>query len=292
MSRSKPEPEKHPPPLRLGVVSYLNMLPVVYGLDELARSGRAGSRLEVIRVAPGPMADLMEREELDVGMVPVATVFAHPEWKIVGHSMIGSRGKVKSVLAMGMEPPERWTALHLDAQSRTSNAFIQVLLHRRFGAQPELLDSVPLEDWSPPATTAPGEAHLLIGTRALRWRDHWLKRGGHVIDLGEEWTRWTGLPFVYAVWAARPGVEAGPWIERIEALKDRNLGRLDEIVESWPDLTEERLTRAEAVAYLKTNIHFDLDEAALGGMARFYDEGLSLGLFPPGWRPRATQVSV
>ncbi|MCH8242020.1 MAG: hypothetical protein IH897_05345, partial [Planctomycetes bacterium] len=60
---------------------------------------------------------------------------------------------------------------------------------------------------------------------------------------------------------ARPGVKAAQWIERIEGLKDRNLGRLDEIVESWPDLTEERLTHAQAVDYLRTNIHFDLDEA-------------------------------
>ena len=280
MSRSRPDLTT----LRLGVVSYLNMLPVVHGLEELGRSGLGDSRLDVVSLPPGPMADLMENGELDVGMVPVATAFAHPEWSIVGHSMIGSRGKVKSVLAMGMEPPEQWTSLHLDSQSRTSNAFIQVLLNRRFDVKPNLLNPVPLENWSPPEKTAPGEAHLLIGTRALRWRDHWLERGGHVIDLGEEWTKWTGLPFVYAAWAARPGIDARAWIACVEELKDRNLKRLEEIVPTWPGLENERLTPAQAVDYLTTNIHFDLDESAIWGMRRFYEEGLSLGLFPRGWR--------
>jgi chorismate dehydratase len=256
----------------------------VHGLGELTLPGEAPGALKVVSVTPARMIEMMARGEIDVGMAPVAGVFEHPEWRIVGRSMIGSRGPVRSVVAISMDPPERWTLVHPDSHSRTSNALIQILLARRYGVRPPLGEPIPPGDWRPPERPAPGEAFLLIGTRALRWRDLWRAEGGHALDLGEAWTAWTGLPFVYAVWAARPGVAADRWMEAFENLKARNLGRLEEITRSWPGLSDERLSPSEAREYLLTNIALDLDGAAIEGLLRFYREGVQLGLFVPGWK--------
>jgi len=267
--------------LRVGVVSYLNMLPLVHGLDRLELEGVG---LDVVSVPPSSMAEMMDRAELDLGMVPVGALLERPEWKIVGRSMIGSNGPVKSVLAISSEPPERWTSLHPDSHSRTSNILVQILLANRFGVRPKLLEPVPFDDWEPPSRTLTGEAFLLIGTRALRWRDYADGNGGFVLDLGEAWTEWTGLPFVYAVWASREGldlraVRIDEWMQKFEELKSRNLAQLDSILTFSAPFEAERLSIPEAREYLTKNIQFDLDSRALAGLERYAEEGRKLALF-------------
>jgi chorismate dehydratase len=197
--------------------------------------------------------------------------------------MIGSEGPVLSVLAVGRGDPASWKLVHPDSHSRTSNVLVRVLLERRYGTRPELGAPVPMEGWSPPPTFPEGEAFVLIGTRALRWRELRNEPSLTVLDMGEVWTQWTGLPFVFAVWTARRGVILGEWPARFEALKRENMARLREIVEAWPGLEAERLTVDEAVEYLTRNIRFDLNDRAMAGFRRFYEEGRDLGLFPAGW---------
>lgn len=267
-------------PLRVGVVSYLNMLPLICGMENLADDAHP---LRVVPVPPAPMADLMDRGELDLGMLPVGTVLDRPDWDIVGHSMIGSRGAVMSVLALGHGHPSTWERLHPDSHSRTSNALIQVLLTNIYGVSPKRAEPIPLTGWSPPPKPPEGEAFVLIGTRALRWRRLWRDENATTLDLGQAWFDWTGLPFVFAVWAARRGVDLGGWMDRFEELKRHNRANLDSIVGGWPGLADEGLTVQEAIRYLSDNIRFDLDEASLAGLARFYEEGRKLGLFHPDW---------
>lgn len=272
-----------PPPLRVGVVSYLNMLPLTYGMELM---GNAGEPIEVVSVPPAPMAEMMEQGRLDVGMLPVGAVIGREDWQIVGRSMIGADGCVKSVLAVGRGAPPSWKRLHPDSHSRTSNLLSQVLLAGRYGNRPVLADPIPMEGWSPPEAIPEGEAYVLIGTKALRWGQELSRRGVTVLDLGQSWKEWTGLPFVFAVWAARRGVDLDGWMDRFEALKRENMGRLDRIIATWPLAENERLTPDEARVYLTENIRFDLDERALAGLERFYEEGRKLGVFPPGWELR------
>ncbi len=249
-------------PLRLGVVSYLNMQPLVYGLDQYST--------DVLQVCEGPpsrLADWLAAGEIDMGMVPVAAVFEHPEWLVVGRSMIGSRGAVASVLAIGPAPVESWKTLRPDSHSRTSNLLAKVLLSCVYGLAPVMGEPLPAMNWELPAQPEPGEGLIMIGSRALRWRKAW--SDGARLDLGELWTNWTGLPAVMAVWAARPGVELGDWPERLESLKHKNMGRLDQIVHRWPFLQNDRLTKSEAIEYLTMNLDYHFDHAARQGLERF-----------------------
>ncbi len=274
-------------PLRVGIVPYLNMLPLVHGLGELRLDGEPDARLDVIPVVPSEMTRMMENGRLDIGMVPVGGLFDHPEWRVVGRSIIGSRGPVLSVLAVGSGPIEQWTRLHPDSQSRTSNALVRVILAGQYGTRPEPAEPTPTDpDWTPAKELEAGGALVVIGSRALRLREFFRQRGDTVLDLGEAWMQWTGLPFVYAVWAAREGVEAREWITRFDELRCGNERRLRELVAGWPGLDDQRLTPDEAFSYLTDNIKFDLDEASLDGLRRFHTEGEKLQIFKPGWKLR------
>lgn len=262
---------------RVGIVPYLNMLPLTYGMEDLKLKGKDAPHLRIVSAPPSRMVRMMERGEIDLGMAPVGALPEHPDWRIVGQSMIGSRGPVRSVVILSRDPPERWTRLHPDSHSRTSNLLAQILLARRFGARPRLGKTIPLRNWKPPLRPAPGEAFLLIGTRALRWHDHWRGQGGTTLDLGQLWTDWTGLPFVYAVWVLRSGIDPekirlNEWLREFEKLKKHNLARLNRIIPAWPGLREENLTPQEARNYLTRNIIFDFDASARRGLNRFLSE--------------------
>ncbi|HOE96853.1 MAG TPA: menaquinone biosynthesis protein [Candidatus Sumerlaeota bacterium] len=280
---SHPEESIAVPPtggLRVGVVAFLNMLPLVAGAERLAPG-----RLEIVPAPPSRLAQWLAEGRVDLAMAPVAALFEHPEWRIVGRSMIGADGDVLSVLVVGREPRERWSALRPDGQSRTSNVLARLVLERRLGLRLPLGEPLPRDvDWEPPADPRPGEAFVLIGDRALRWGNRWsTDAGGDRLDLGAHWKAWTGLPMVFAVWCARPGVVAGPWIEALEQLKELNRARLAELAAAWRRSGGDFLSPAEAENYLRQNLRFNLDAEALEGLRRFYAEGRSAGLFADGW---------
>jgi predicted solute-binding protein len=265
--------------MRLGAVAYLNMQPLVWGLQREPVQIRYGT--------PSQLAAWLEAGELDLAMAPAAALLAHPHWRIAGRSMIGARGPVQSVILMGSHPIEQWRTVRPDSHSLTSNALARIVLERALGLAPHWGEPLPADGWTPPAAPAPGEALVAIGSRALAWRGLWREPAGCTIDLGEAWMDWTGLPFVFAVWAARPGARLGDWPEKLEALKRRNLERLDEIAAAWPHLAGENLTAQSARDYLIQCVDYELDGAALAGLERFYAEGRARGLFAPGWRPLA-----
>jgi len=277
MTPSSPEPSSP----RIGVVPYLNMLPFTHGLEALRGAG--GERLVIVSVPPSRMTDLMARGELDLGMIPTGGLIEHPAWRIVGRSMIGSEGPVWSVLVFGLGEPSTWVRLRPDSHSRTSNYLARMILARRSGFLPRLEAPIPSDGWRLPADPKSAEAFVLIGARALKNRSGWEALGGTVMDLGQAWEEWTGLPFVYAVWVARPDVELGDWPDRLDDLKRRNLERLDQLAAAWPGLAEEGLTPGQALQYLRERIRFDLTPRALQGLKRFHDEGLALRLFDEGW---------
>jgi len=255
------------------------MLPLTHGMAGLRLDGRA---LEIFPVPPSQMTQLMDDGKLDIGMLPVGALIERRDCPIIGKSMIGSDGPVRSVILAGWGEPTGWRVLHPDSQSRSSNALAQVLLRRFMGCDPSLADPIPMNDlWEPPIGSPSDEAYVLIGTRALRWREYWETRGGVVLDMGAEWKRQTGLPFVFAAWVARSdldlvGNRIEEWMALFEGLKRQNMPHLPEIITTWPGLELERQTPAEALSYLTENIKFDLDDRARSGLSRFLSEARSI----------------
>lgn len=263
--------------IRIGAVSYLNTKPLVYGLAERL------PQAEITYEVPSRLADNLARGELDVALIPSVEFFQHPDYEIVSDACIGCRGPVWSVKLFSRVPPEKIRTLALDEGSRTSVALIRILLRERFGLSPELVP-LPISDG---ASFAPAgsDAMLLIGDRAIhsppgQWNAVW--------DLGEEWNRWAELPFVFAMWTARPGLDPALLAEvdaALRAARDDGLAHLPEIAER--EAAPIGLTARECLSYLRDNLHFYLGQREQSGLDLFYRHAAALGLAPRGrrWQP-------
>jgi predicted solute-binding protein len=243
--------------LRVSAVSYLNTWPLVWGFLYGPQQGRFDFRFDL----PARCAEALARGEAEIGLVPCAEIermglFFLPD---VG---IACEGPVRSILLFSKVPFEDIRTLAVDSSSRTSVALVRILLRERYGVTPVLTPQAPQLD----AMMRDSDAALVIGDPALRldpeklpWR--WL-------DLGSEWTDWTGLPMVFAAWAGRK-----------EALEQPEIR--DAFVESWrwgmehldkitARAREERGFDPElARTYLKHHIQFELTPRHREGLELF-----------------------
>src|SRR2546426_1288693 len=187
-------------PVRLGAVGYLNARPLVYGLE---RSSRFDVRFDV----PSVCANLLHGGGIDVGLIPsieyLRGLADAGSYRIVPDLAIASRGEVASVSLYTRRPMSDVRSIAMDTSSRTSVALVSVLCARLFKVQPAIESRAP----DVTAMLADCDAALLIGDNALLAdpSPDTTYPGVERIDLGEAWTKWTGLPFVYAFWAGRDG---------------------------------------------------------------------------------------
>jgi chorismate dehydratase len=249
--------------LRIGAVTYLNTVPLVRGLREQLPAA------ELSFDFPSRLADELAQGQLDVALAPVIELARHPEWSIVSTACIGCRGPVLSVKVLFRRPPAEVKSLALDEGSRTSAVLAQILLADRFGVRPKL-QLLPLAS-SPLDSTA--DAVLVIGDRAIRspadgFCESW--------DLGEEWTQSTGLPFVFAVWAARPSVDASELEAALDAARDLGLNELETIATEQAAAMD--LPRSLVLQYLRDNLNFYLDAPARQGLDLYFRRAAALGL--------------
>jgi chorismate dehydratase len=255
--------------LRVGAVSYLNTAPLVRALPELA----PGISLSFDH--PSRLADHLADGRLDVALAPVIELARHPEWSIVSTACIGCRGPVLSVKALFRTPPGEVESLALDEGSRTSAALAQILLHDAHCVRPRL-EVLPLGASPADART---DAVLVIGDRAIapkssEFCDEW--------DLGERWRQATGLPFVFAVWAARPGVEVAVLETALDAARDRGVAELEAIATERSAAMG--LPRSVVLKYLREHLNFYFDVGERRGLGLFFRRAAELELIPHDFR--------
>jgi chorismate dehydratase len=202
---------------RLGHIQFINCLPLYYGLvknDVLLD-------VDLVKANPADLAVDLVAGKLDIAPIPAIEYARHADDLVLLPDIaISSDGEVQSILLLSKRPAEELggTTVALTNSSRTSQVLARVLLAKRWGIDATYVEMPP----DLPAMLREAEAALLIGDDALR--AYWDKPEGLLeYDLGTEWTEWTGLPMVYAVWAARrEWVEAQP--EAAQAVVDA-LGR-------------------------------------------------------------------
>jgi chorismate dehydratase len=254
-------------PVRLGAVSYLNVRPLVYGLER--RADLVTLRFDL----PSVCAQLLARGDIDLGMVPSIAYLDRPGDLVVPGVCIGSEGPVDSVAIFSRVPLARVARLALDTSSRTSAILTQVLCASRFGIAPAFVPHAP--DLN--AMLEVADAALLIGDPALFAS---VPPGVEKTDLGAAWTEMTGLPFVWAFWAG-PAGPVGPEVVRLlQSAADEGMRHGDEIADAYcaPRVEDQHVARR----YLRTNLRFELDHRAVEGLHRFYREASALGLAPAG----------
>ncbi len=244
---------------RIGSVPYLNAVPLTRGLES-----------ELIFATPAKLAEMLRRDELDAALVSVTEVLTNDRYDILDGVAIASLGEVYSVLLAHKKPLAEATEIFCDTASLTSVNLLKVLLAER-GLKPEFK---PLENYAAAAET---DFTLLIGDRAIEFQ-----RAPHaheIFDLGTAWLEMTQLPFVYAVWALRRGIENRELRRELKEAKRFGLETLDNIIE-----TREEFDVDFRRDYFEWHIHFHLGDDEKRAIAKFSEllEKHSLGpVFAP-----------
>jgi len=242
--------------LRVCAVSFLNTCPLVWGLQYGPQKDLFDLSFEI----PSVCADRMAAGSADIGLVPVIEARRQGLDFIPGIG-IACNGPVRSILLVSHVPAPAIRTVAVDCSSRTSVALTEVVLRERFGVRPKLVTHAPQLS----AMLETADAALVIGDPALRFHPDELPY--HVYDLGQEWKWMTGLPMVFAVWAARPQVIDPGVVSILQASCDFGLERMEEIIaqEGPRRGFSEELVRQ----YLTHYIHFNLTEEYQKGLTRF-----------------------
>ena len=224
---------------------------------------------EIVVDFPSRLADGLAGGRFDVALIPSIEYLRQPGLRIASDAVVACDGPVRSVKLYGRVPVERVETLALDEGSRTSAALAQILLRERFGLRPKLL-CLPL-DGRPADCKA--DAMVVIGDRGMHDPGEDL---AFVWDLGEEWARWTGLPFVFALWAARPHPQAELIDRALAAARDQGLACLPEIARL--SASEVGIPEADCLRYLRDNLEFHLGQRQRQGLERFQELAKRHGL--------------
>jgi chorismate dehydratase len=243
------------PKIRVGAVTYLNARPLIFSLPRLA------PQIEIVIDLPSRLADALAAGKLDVAMIPSIEYARGHNYVIVSDACIACDGPVRSVKLYSHVPLARLRTLALDEGSRTSAALLQVLLRERFHVAPETRP-LPIGVSS---ADVPTDAVMLIGDRGMlpgngAFEFEW--------DLGEEWSRWTGLPFVFAMWIARPGIDLRGLEATLALARDEGTSQLAEIArQAAPDL---EIPEADCLSYLRDNLEFRFGPRQRQGLEHFF----------------------
>jgi len=268
----------------LGVIDYLNVVPVYDWLlrrerDEGPRdpAGQGGlPGIETVTGVPAEMNRALLAGEIDISNVSSFAFGAHAQdWLLVPRLSVAAHGRVESVLLFSWH--EDWRRLDgasiaLTNHSATSIELVRLLAERRYAAHPTYAAEAPNLD----AMLSKHEAALLIGDIALKEghaRRQVAQRGRpYVFDLAAEWEAWTGLPFVFAVWAARAdrveAIERSGAIELLRASKERGLADLERLAAEAA--VRLNLPREVCARYLRL-LDYGLSERDVAGLRTFLE---------------------
>ena len=230
--------------LRIGCVKYLNSKPLIHGYEG-----------DVLFDHPSGLARDLAAGQLDVALVPTFEALRSPYYTMAEGVGIACDGPVYSVFLAHRGALADLRRVALDPASLTSVHLLQVLLREYHGVRPELCDLS--------AFPAEADAALIIGNQAIDFRQH-DEEGYRILDLGEEWKRCTGLPFVFAPWLLRPDLLQPTEVAAdLRALKAHGLACLEDIVRAEP--RDPDFTRR----YLTQHIRFELGDREKAGIAKF-----------------------
>ena len=257
-------------PFRLSIIDYLNAAPLNYGF----KHGLGFEHFHLKFQVPSVCSDQLRAGEVDAGLISSIEYLRTPDLKIVPGLCIASPERVRSVILLCRVPPEAIKTLALDTSSRTSVVLAQILLRERYGVAPSVTEMPPDID----AMLAGHDAALMIGDKAMKVG----REGLMVLDLAEEWHAWTGLPFVFALWAVRPDAPelalpggVAPFFHQSFELGKKNIENI--IDEAWRAIG---WTKRELRDYLTKNLSHTLGEAERESLSLFFEKAVRMGFAP------------
>jgi len=263
------------PGLRISAISFLNTAPLMWDFEH----GTAGENFQIDYTIPSRCAAALAENRADIGIIPAITYAQIPGLVILPKIAIAARDHVRSILLISKKRIEDIRTVATDTSSRTSVALTQILFAKFLGGRREFTPH-------PPDLTEMLKHHdaaLLIGDSALQVSMH--DTSYHLYDLGHDWRRLTGKPFVFAIWAVRlDALHRQPEGMNLTSVfqQSRDHGLLPEniglLAKEWaPKLG---ITELEVTAYLTGNIHYYLDRENHAGLQLFLTYAHEMGLIP------------
>ncbi len=237
--------------MRLTAVSYLNTKPFIYGLFRSDLAEMIDLSLDI----PSVCAQKLLTGEADIALTPVAIIPQLPQAFLISNYCIGSTGAVKTVCIFSQVPLEEIKKIYLDYHSRTSVALVQILCEKYWKIKPVFIPATEGYENHLVGDTA----GLIIGDRAIGCED----RFNYTYDLGEAWTAWTGLPFVFAAWISTRPIHP-EIIVRFNAALKLGLDHLPELLKIIPSIPH-----FDTEKYFRDNISYELDDSKWLGLNRF-----------------------
>jgi chorismate dehydratase len=253
--------------IRAGVVEYLNARPLVHGLD--ARPDLFSLQYDV----PARCAGLLRDGAVDIALLPAIEYLRRPDYRVVPDIAVSSIGPVASVALFTTRPTAAIRSIAIDSNSRTAVALLRVLCAQWFDIEPKFVTMHP----DLQAMLKRCDAALLIGDVAL-FTEHETVVDLDKIDLGEEWTEMTGLPFVWAFWVGRAEAVRTEHVQALRAARDAGIAAIDDVVAAQQIDDEEQAELARE--YLRSNVKFDLTEDGRAGVKRFFAAAADIGIVP------------
>jgi chorismate dehydratase len=278
--------------LRISIVQYLNTAPLVWGFT----NGPLAGKYHLSFTVPSQCAEAMRTGAADIAIIPAIEYQRIPGLVVLPDLAIASQNRVRSLLLVSKKPIEQVQSVALDRSSRSTQAFTRILAARHWKIDPEFFETEP--DLS--AMLGKADAAMLIGDPALRIsmaieRKSTVDPQGraicpaaalgiasaaifHIYDVIGEWRKFSSLPAVMAVWAARPEVVTPEVLADFSASRNFGLTQLAAI--SLEAAQELELPQQALESYLRHNIDFSLGEENRRGLARYFLEAAKLGLIP------------
>ncbi|MES2446786.1 MAG: menaquinone biosynthesis protein [Bacteroidota bacterium] len=232
--------------IKISAVSYTNTKPFIYGIEHSEIKNKIDLSLDI----PSDCAAKLIDYKVDIGLIPVAAIPFVPNANIIGSYCIGSVGAVNSVFIFSDVEVGKIKTIKFDSQSRTSNNLAKVLLKFHFKQDVKFVTNDTKTD-----------AIVLIGDRTFGKKDDF----AFAYDLGEEWMKFTGLPFVYAAWVANKEISA-LFIEEFDTALKLGLAHKDEVLKELPSIDNFDLKD-----YLFNKLDFELTEEKRKALDLFLD---------------------
>lgn len=236
--------------LKIVAVSYLNTVPFIYGIHNVAPDW---IRNALTLAVPAACADSLLNKMADIALIPVAEIPNIENGKIITDFCISANGWVDTVALLSNSPMNQIKRVYLDKHSRTSVQLVRILAREHWKIDVEWIEGLPAT-----GKIQVGEALLAIGDKVFQLEAAY----DHKWDLAEEWKQMTSLPFVFAAWVSRtPEGDAAA-----EELNKALAYGCQHIAESIPHSFEFE----KSYQYLTENIEFDLDSKKRSAIELFW----------------------
>lgn len=247
--------------MRVLINPYLNAAPLWWTLRVAAPDG-----WEIDAAVPSAAVRALEAGSCELALVSAVSLLQLEGVRALHGWGVASAGPVDTVVLVHKTPLDRLCTVGVDAASRSAQALLKTLCARRWRIAPQF---VPVED--PAVALLDLDAVLAIGDKAFG-----LGAGLPRLDLASEWRAWTGMPFLFAAWAARPAAATPTTAVRLKSAGEAGLLAVPEICAAFGK--QLRLKPARLEGYLNSRVHHRLGEAEWAALDRFAVEASAAGV--------------